>query len=308
MANFPMDDSRYEEDVRKLETSDKAHAGVFNDVFQKLVNNGAFLKRDKVSGEGGDVSGTVVEAMEAASGEFLVPVEGDTSGRLWGKMKKFCEDFNNMKAGLLTVGKIVNDAKTNNPELPVSAAVAYELGKEVERVSGEVSVLNSDLDYGDQHIISDCDTFVSPVITALANGNTLHRPDTVYWYKIQNIAQNVSSITQLAFPVSTSSSVPIYYRHRQNSVWGTWSRFIIDSDFGKSLRPETLNNIVNFGDYIQPVVAEATIDRNYPTTKAGLLEVRPFGDSWIYQRYTTHDGVTYNRRRYMGTWNAWVSK
>ncbi len=145
MANFPMDDSRYEEDVRKLETSDKAHAGVFNDVFQKLVNNGAFLKRDKVSGEGGDVSGTVVEAMEAASGEFLVPVEGDTSGRLWGKMKKFCEDFNNMKAGLLTVGKIVNDAKTNNPELPVSAAVAYELGKEVERVSGEVSVLNSDL-------------------------------------------------------------------------------------------------------------------------------------------------------------------
>ncbi len=166
----------------------------------------------------------------------------------------------------------------------------------------------SDLDYGDQHIISDCDTFVSPVITALANGNTLHRPDTVYWYKIQNIAQNVSSITQLAFPVSTSSSVPIYYRHRQNSVWGTWSRFIIDSDFGKSLRPETLNNIVNFGDYIQPVVAEATIDRNYPTTKAGLLEVRPFGDSWIYQRYTTHDGVTYNRRRYMGTWNAWVSK
>lgn len=145
MANFPMDDSRYEEDVRKLETSDKAHAGVFNDVFQKLVNNGAFLKRDKVSGEGGDVSGTVVEAMEAASGEFPVPMEGDTSGRLWGKMKKFCGDFNNMKAGLLTVGKIVNDAKTNNPELPVSAAVAYELGKEVERVSGEVSVLNTNL-------------------------------------------------------------------------------------------------------------------------------------------------------------------
>ena len=92
------------------------------------------------------------------------------------------------------------------------------------------AVLNTNLDYADNYIISDCNAFLNQIKTGLANGNALNKPDNKYWYEVKNIAQSVNSLTQLAFPISTDSGVPICYRHRQNSKWGIWNRLVSNSD------------------------------------------------------------------------------
>lgn len=47
MANFPIDENQetLELELRKIETSDPVHADIYNALFQKLINNDAFLER-----------------------------------------------------------------------------------------------------------------------------------------------------------------------------------------------------------------------------------------------------------------------
>lgn len=47
MANFPIDENQETLDLelRKIETSDPVHADIYNALFQKLINNDAFLER-----------------------------------------------------------------------------------------------------------------------------------------------------------------------------------------------------------------------------------------------------------------------
>ena len=47
MANFEIDEDQAAliRELRKLETSDPVHANVYNALFEKLINNDAFLER-----------------------------------------------------------------------------------------------------------------------------------------------------------------------------------------------------------------------------------------------------------------------
>lgn len=47
MANFPIDENQeaLELELRKIETSDPVHADIYNALYQKLINNDAFLER-----------------------------------------------------------------------------------------------------------------------------------------------------------------------------------------------------------------------------------------------------------------------
>ncbi|SUY49420.1 Uncharacterised protein [Lacrimispora sphenoides] len=66
----------------------------------------------KVSASGGDISGTKIGSLETITSEFPVPSEGETSKMFLGKVKKFIQDFNNFKTGIITVGKLVNNGQT----------------------------------------------------------------------------------------------------------------------------------------------------------------------------------------------------
>lgn len=57
-----------------------------------------------VAAAGGDVSNTKIATAENIATEFPVPAAGDAPKTFLGKMKKFTEDFRNLKTGLLTVG------------------------------------------------------------------------------------------------------------------------------------------------------------------------------------------------------------
>ena len=86
---------------------------------------------------------------------------------------------------------------------------------------------------------------------------------------------------------------------------GTYKKWIDPTILGT----QNLDNMTATGDYAQDQNADATIARKYPTTLAGLLEVRnPLGAVMIYQRYTTYDSTQkmYTRTKYNTAWTAWV--
>jgi hypothetical protein len=66
----------------------------------------------KVGATGGDISETNIDSLESITTEFPVPDQGETTKIFMGKVKKFIQDFNNFKSGIITVGKLVNSGST----------------------------------------------------------------------------------------------------------------------------------------------------------------------------------------------------
>lgn len=80
------------------------------------------LDEDKVDSNGGDIANTKVSEFAANSTQWPVPAAGESPKTLWGKVKKFTEDFKNWMSGVCLIGQIVNNCVTNNANLPLSAA------------------------------------------------------------------------------------------------------------------------------------------------------------------------------------------
>jgi hypothetical protein len=85
-------------------TTDAAHRFVSDT--EKSSWNG------KVGAAGGDISETNIDSLESISIEFPVPNQGETTKIYLGKVKKFIQDFNNFKSGIITVGRLVNSGNT----------------------------------------------------------------------------------------------------------------------------------------------------------------------------------------------------
>jgi len=87
----------------------------------------------------GDISNTQITAFDTITEEFPVPAAGEATRTFAGKIRKFIQDFNNFKTGILTVGMLVNNAVTNNSQLPVSAAVAKVLQDQVTQLNSDIT-------------------------------------------------------------------------------------------------------------------------------------------------------------------------
>jgi len=72
--------------------------------------------------EDGDISGTQVSTFGSITEEFPIPAAGDTTKTIVGKIKKFFEDFKNLKSSLLLVNQVVNNCTTDRGDLPGAAA------------------------------------------------------------------------------------------------------------------------------------------------------------------------------------------
>ena len=131
MADFEVKESpEFLNTKRKLETTDRAHANLFNDLYQSLFDNDNYLNEEvkrRIEQEGGDIANTKVSEFAAASGDFPVPEEGESSKTLWGKMKKFVEDFKNWNKGVCMIGQIVNNCTSDAANLPLAAKQGKEL-------------------------------------------------------------------------------------------------------------------------------------------------------------------------------------
>lgn len=75
----------------------------------------------KVDIGGGDISKTKIVVADAVTTEFPVPDAGDTGQGFLGKVKKFCADFNNFRAGIITLGKLVNNGQCDQSGFALDA-------------------------------------------------------------------------------------------------------------------------------------------------------------------------------------------
>ena len=100
------------------------------------------LDDEKVDKNGGDIANTEVSEFAASSTEWPVPAAGEAPKTLWGKTKKFFEDFKNWMTGVCLLGQLVSNNTTNNANLPASAAAVYQ---EAQLRAQQIAQLNSDM-------------------------------------------------------------------------------------------------------------------------------------------------------------------
>lgn len=107
----------------------QASGGTTKTIFGKLARWVKSLKADKVDVSGGDIKDTKVSEFTASTAQWPVPAAGEAPKTLWGKVKKFCEDFKTWSAGVCLLAQLVSNTTTNNANLPASAAAVYQLAQ-----------------------------------------------------------------------------------------------------------------------------------------------------------------------------------
>ena len=81
---------------------------------------------------------------------------------------------------------------------------------------------------------------------------------------------------------------------------------VYKTSLGNGINLDDFNSLDHVGVYVQTLNSNALGGSNYPSPKAGCLEVLP-NSSGVIQRYTVYEGDnnTYVRSCYGGTWNLW---
>ncbi|MDK2966913.1 hypothetical protein [Lacrimispora sp.] len=102
----------------------------------------------KVSADG-DISDTKIQSLDSVSAEFPVPEEGETSRQFLGKVRKFIQDFNNFKTGIITVGKLVNNGSTTAGGYALDARYGKTLFDLYNNLNSDLQALSlySDVSY-----------------------------------------------------------------------------------------------------------------------------------------------------------------
>ncbi len=128
----------------------------------------------KANASGGDISAMAVKTLDTIAAEFPVPSAGESSKTFLGKVRKFVQDFNNFKTGILTLGRLVNNGQTTEPGFALDARYGrtlYEL----------YAQLNADLANKEHIVIREVENSNSPD----------HRISFGYFYKSGKVYVNV---------------------------------------------------------------------------------------------------------------------
>ncbi len=199
------------------------------EIFGKLYRYGKSLKADKVDAAGGDIANTKVSEFAAASGEFPVPAAGESPKTLWGKVKKFSEDFKNWKTGVCMIGQIVNNCTSDAANLPLAARQGKEL-------MGLYTQLNADLTSsmwltfkgrptytGNVDILSGADAGTYWVNLANLTG-TLPATAGYGIYEVVGFEPNTNCIHKF-FMYSQSGVTRVFIRMFVNNQWYPWKEY-----------------------------------------------------------------------------------
>ena len=120
------------------------------------------LEDKKLKASGGDIKDTVVSEFADSDTQWPVPAAGEEPKTLWGKVKKFIEDFKNWMTGVCLIGQIVNNCVTNNPNLPLSAAQGKVL---MDLYTVLNTQLKNFLRYEDVNLTATTDHFVTMTLS-----------------------------------------------------------------------------------------------------------------------------------------------
>ena len=143
---------------------------------------------------------------------------------------------------------------------------------------------------------------INPEVTTLNTPNSKWGYVEVFYHGTGGIVQLWTDTDNESMYIRTKSGNPL--------VWSDWKVYA-QSGYNIRLTSENLDDVVTPGKYFQGNSANCTVARNYPIASAGYLEVETMSDNVVIQTYhpsaTSHHQVSFQRRRYNGTWEAWGS-
>ena len=187
------------------------------------------LDDEKVDKNGGDIANTEVSEFAASSTKWPVPAAGEAPKTLWGKTKKFFEDFKNWMTGVCLLGQLVSNNTTNNANLPASAAAVYQ---EAQLRAQQIAQLNSDI-LGPDALVTNLRWIPQ---SALDNPNSFlgltgwqvapyvsytNLVDAARWSVIIGIYDNDNG-QPLGRQVAIGTS-GIFQRRNINGIWDSWT-------------------------------------------------------------------------------------
>lgn len=176
----------------------------------------------KVSASGGDITGTKISSLETITSEFPVPFEGETSKMFLGKVKKFIQDFNNFKTGVITVGKLVNNGQTT--------AAGYALDARYGKALLDMyTQLNADLSY---KVISSGDVLALDRGYYYAYPGCINLPpdmDQAFWLSVNGVDNN----NKIIEAIPAGAGYKYFYKAKKiNGTWQGWNKYLENSDLG----------------------------------------------------------------------------
>ena len=92
----------------------------------------------------GDAADGTISTFEESAEEFPIPAPATPQKTLWGRVKKFCSDFNDWKTGVMLFGHLVNNAESDSDTLPLAASVAKLLQEQITTNTSAITQLNSE--------------------------------------------------------------------------------------------------------------------------------------------------------------------
>lgn len=93
----------------------------------------------------GDAADGTISTFEESAEEFPIPAPATPQKTLWGRVKKFCSDFNDWKTGVMLFGHLVNNAESDSDTLPLAASVAKLLQEQITTNTSALAQLNSEI-------------------------------------------------------------------------------------------------------------------------------------------------------------------
>lgn len=188
--------------------------------------------------------------------------------------------------------------------------------------SGEMDALR--LPKSVRGVVTYAGTALDPNITTLPLILTNHQngPVAERFFYIQSMfyPTETGNVAQIATQYAGGNNVAemyIRFAYTQpvavnpaNRAWTRWVRCDIGGAFAKDADGRlgdalNLNSFVSSGWWYQTANLYAANGANYPTPKAGRLIVHRADGDFIYQTYQTHDGASFYRCCYSGTWHPW---
>lgn len=209
------DDQSFLYSIRKLKTTDRGHADVFNELFQQLIANDVHLKKSKIDTDG-DASNLKVSDITECSSKFPVPEIDDRLKVVIGKVKKFAEDFKGWYTGVGLIDNIVDNCTSMDTDKPLSAAQGKTLWDKIVEVATTLTTHKSSGDHDSRYytenetnnllnakvntsgIVNNCTSTASNLPLSAAQGKALMDKynqlngdlgsrGVTYWSTVENI-------------------------------------------------------------------------------------------------------------------------
>lgn len=95
----------------------------------------------KASSSGGDISNTTIKTVDEVATEFPVPSAGESLKTFLGKVRKFIQDFNDFKSGILTLGRLVNNGQTTATGFALDARYGKTLYDLYTKVVADLGII-----------------------------------------------------------------------------------------------------------------------------------------------------------------------